>query len=187
MLSIEFLWAMKGKISVFTTFMIAKYFYVRVARASILLRCSRARLLFVGLALLPPPQKHSHTPKVYISAKQPPLFSSLFLMASARFIVSICFEWVFSVLLRSIPQLKCWKWAKVRFILWIFDTLLHSLTHTRTHFQSTILRYLKPFKPSSSSNSDSSIDSIRMLCLWFHHRHRHHHRNNNNTAANRAI
>lgn len=32
MLSIEFLWAMKGKISVFTTFMIAKYFYVRAAR-----------------------------------------------------------------------------------------------------------------------------------------------------------
>lgn len=29
MLSIEFLWAMKEKISVFTTFMIAKYFYVR--------------------------------------------------------------------------------------------------------------------------------------------------------------
>lgn len=123
MLSIEFLWAMKGKISVFTTFMIAKYFYVR------------ARILFtLSLSLSVLYIYRSNTQNTqWLSfslirfnhfSRQPPLFLSLFLMASARFIVSICFEWVFSFLLRSIPQLKCWKWAKVRFILWIFDTLL---------------------------------------------------------------
>lgn len=134
MLSIEFLWAMKGKISVFTTFMIAKYFYVR----------ARVFLSYIALSF-----DHFSSGSRHFSATHSLSlsFSSLFLMASARFIVSICFEWVFFLFITFNTAIEMLKMGKGPFYFMdLWYTLTHSLSHsTRREWRS------------------------KMFCLWFYH------------------
>lgn len=74
-------------------------------------------------------------------------FSSLFLMASARFIVSICFEWVFFLFITFNTAIEMLKMGKGPFYFMdLWYTLTHSLSHsTRREWRS------------------------KMFCLWFYH------------------